>query len=206
MTQDLGLTCSAMGNVDDSQIDFTWERDGATLETSSEPPSDGVASHTYTLGDVRETNSGDYVCSPTNSYGGSNSSRFTVQVEKYDPPTGVVVDNEEGNEFAIVVKWNPIDVMASRYPGAHVDKYRVVLTVITATGESEMEQDVPGSETNASFSISSAAFSYNTRVKAVTEEGDDITNFSAEASAVVSTTVAPVAQGMFYHACHTILN
>lgn len=196
-----------MGNVDDSQIHFTWKRDNITLDMSYVAPSNGLANHTYTF-DARKTEILDYVCYPANSYGRSNSAQFQVQVEKYDPPTGVVVENEDGNEFVIVVTWNPIDLMTDVRPGAHVDKYRVVLTVITATDEFEMEQDVPGSELTASFSISSAAFSYLAKVKAVTDEGDDITDFSIEISALVSTTAAPVVTGMLRmrKAHHHIVN
>ena len=189
MTQDLSLMCSAIGNADDSHITFTWLRDNVAVATSREPvsASDGIARHTFRIPDIRESNGGDYVCSPTNDYGGYNTSTFTVQVEKYDPPTGVTVRSEDDDIFAIVVTWNPIDVMADRYPGAQVDKYIVVLTVITATDEQEMPpMYVLGSETSTTFNITSAALSYSAVVKAVTTDGDDITDFSTEASALVT--------------------
>ena len=204
VTQDLSLMCSAMGNTDDSHINFTWKRDNAVVTMSREPvsPSDGVASHTFTIENIREGNGGDYVCSPTNDYGGYNTSLFTVQVEKYDPPTGVAVRSEVGNEFDIVVTWNPLEVMAERYPGAHVDKYIVALTVITANGEDEMPPKyVSGSDTSATFTITSAAFSYSAKVKAVTVDGDDITDYSTEVSALVNPSVAPQL-GMLYSNVH----
>ena len=159
------------------------------MAMSREPvsASDGTARHIFTIPDIHESHGGDYVCSPTNDYGGYNTSTFIVQVEKYDPPTGVTVRSGEDDIFTIVVTWNPVDVMADRYPGAHVDKYIVVLTVITATDEQEMPpMYVLGSETSTTFTINTAALSYSAVVKAVTTDGDDITDFSTEASALVT--------------------
>ena len=202
MTQDLSLMCSAIGNADDNHITFTWLRGNVAVAMSREPvsASDGTARHTFRVPDIRESHGGDYICSPTNDYGGYNTSTFTVQVEKYDPPTGVTVRSGEDDIFTIVVTWNPVDVMADRYPGAHVDKYIVVLTVITATDEQEMPpMYVLGSETSTTFTINTAALSYSAVVKAVTTDGEDITDFSTEASALVTRpTVVPSEEGMLH--------
>lgn len=203
VTQDLSLVCSAIGNTDDSHITFTWLRDNTPLVMSRElvNADSGKASHTYTIANIREENSGDYICSPSNNYGGHNTSAFTVLVETYDPPTGVTVASEEDDIFTIVVTWDPLDVMEDLYPGAHVDNYMVVLTVLTTAGEQELPPAyVSGSETSTTFTIDSAVFSYSAVVKAVTVEGEDITDFSTAASAVVNNpTVATPEMGRYAH-------
>jgi hypothetical protein len=123
VTQTLDLECMAMENGGGSNIDFKWERDSRILSMFNLSAATNRATSTYSVStDLRLEDAGIYTCTPSNVIGSKGSVSYTVTVTKFDFPTNVSVSVDEDN-FLVIVRWNPIEVDQTRYPGANVGEY-----------------------------------------------------------------------------------
>ena len=128
-TQTIELTCVGITATGDPTMSFKWKKQGSLIQELSESVSNGEATSTLIISDLKEGDKGDYICEPHDTTGNYNKATFSVSHSFFEAPE-VSVDLSDG---MVKIKWDGIDVTG--YKDATVSNYKVTLEFTDDKGE-----------------------------------------------------------------------